>query len=129
MDSEFRQFLDTLKRLGIKFSINWRPTREIWQKIIKTAGYNVTALGCTIVKVGDTEYLFCNGPICWTGGIGYGPSGLFMLSRGKTTKEVQKRALFISDGDWAPLEGWRAAVARYPDLYWGPFKERTHKGK
>ena len=123
MDSEFGQFLDTLKRLGIKFSINWQPAKQAWQQIIKTAGYNIAALACAVVEVGNTEYLFSNGPLCWAKGGGYGPSGLFMLSRDKTSNEVLNRTLHNDGGDQAPLEGWRAAVANYPDQYWGPFKE------
>ncbi len=123
MDSEFGQFLDTLKRLGIKFSIDWQPTKEAWQQIIKTAGYKITTLGCAVVEVGNTEYLFSHGLLCWAEGGGYGPSGLFMLSRNKTSNEVQNRILYNDDGSQAPLEGWRAAVAKYPDQYWGPLKE------
>jgi hypothetical protein len=52
MDSEFKQFLDTLKILGIKFSINWSPDRIVWQSIIKEAGYEITATACTAVELG-----------------------------------------------------------------------------
>ena len=123
MDSEFKQFLDTLKRLGIKFSINWRPARQVWQQIIKTARYDVTALSCVVVEVGNTEYLFSNGPLCWTELCGYGPSGLFMLSRDKISNKIENRTLFSDNGHRMPVEGWQAAVAKYPGHYWGPFKK------
>ncbi len=127
MDSEFKQFIDMFKRLGIKFSINWQPTKQVWQQIIKTAGYSITALACTVVEVGNTKYLFSNGLLCWAKSGGYGPSGLFMLSKDKTSNEVRNRTFFNDGGDWTSawtsLEGWGAAVAKYPDQYWGPFKK------
>ncbi len=128
MDSEFKQFLDILKRLGIKFTINWGPTKESWQKAILEAGYNVTALACTVVEVGDIEFLFCNSKLCWlSGDEGYGPEGLFMMSRDKKTEKVQNRILYeVYDnpniGTTRP-EGFKAAMLKYPSQ-WGMFEKR-----
>ncbi len=124
MNSEFGQFLDTLKRLGIKFSINWQPDKQVWQSIIETAGYGIAALACAVVAIGNTEYLFSDGPLCWEKRQSYGPSRLFMLSKDKTSNEVRNRTFFFfnDSGNLTSLEGWRAAVAKYPDQYWGPFE-------
>ena len=115
MDSEFKQFLDTLKQLGIEFSINWQPTKQVWQKIIEAAGYNVTALACTVVEIGNTQFLFSNGPLLWENEQGRGLNGLFMLTKNKTSNEVRNRTL-------GALKGRHAAIAKYPDQDWGMFE-------
>lgn len=84
--SDFGRLLDTFKALGIDFNINWGPTKAEWQKIILDAGYNLTALACTVVVVGNTEFLFSNGQAIWDKeGNGFGPSGVYLLRRDKAT--------------------------------------------
>ena len=122
MDSEFKQFIDTLKRLGIVFSLryNLTLTRDEWQKIIVEAGYNITALACTVVEVGDMEALFSNKPILWRDEKSCGPDGLFVLSRNKRTNEVQNR-VYYDKGE--RCEGVAAVMATYPREHWNSFKD------
>ena len=116
MDSEFKQFLDTLRRLGIEHSINHGPTKKDWQRTIINAGYDVTALACTVIEVGFQEFLFCNGQLQWDDkDRGYGPSGLLMLSRDKKTRRVLNRRLYNpNNGSLRPGIGLRAAQSQYP---------------
>lgn len=120
MDSEFKKFLDTLRRLGIEHMINWGPTKKDWQRTIIRAGYNVTALGCTIVEVGSQQFLFCNGQLQWDGKfndevVGRGPSGLFMLCRDKRTRRILHRRHYDPrDASLRPGTGLKAVQAQYP---------------
>ena len=94
-DSEFKQCIDTLKILGIPHIIEWHAEKKDWQRAISLAGYNITALACTIVQVGSEELLFSNGQVEWDENEkGYGPSGLFMLSRNRRTKTIKNRIFF-----------------------------------
>ena len=34
MNSEFKQFLDILRRLGIEHTVNYGPTKKDWQRAI-----------------------------------------------------------------------------------------------
>lgn len=117
MDSEFKQFLDTLRRLGIEHTINYGPTKKDWQRAIIHAGYNVTTIACTVVEVGSQQLLFCNGQLQWDSqDQGYGPRGLFMLSRDKRTKRVlQRRHYNPNDGSARSRNtNLNAARAQYP---------------
>ena len=116
MDSEFKQFLDTLRRLGIKHTINHGPTKEDWQHIITRAGYNVTAFACTVIEVGHQQFLFCNSHLQWDNkDQGYGPSGLFMLCRDKRSKRIIHRQRYNPfDGSLESDTGLKAAQAQYP---------------
>ncbi len=127
MDSEFKRFLDTLKILGIKYSLNHgdRDAKENWQDIILKAGYNLTALACTAVVVGDIEYIFSNGQAHWkttsVRELGYGPRGLFLLSRNRKTKEVQNRVAYnFMTNALLKGEGLEAAKITYPDEFSEP---------
>lgn len=94
-DSEFKRFIDTLRTLGIKFSINHGPTKKKWQRVISEAGFNLTALACTIVEVGEVDYLFSNGQPHWTDDDkGHGPAGVLLLSRNTRSKEIQNRVCY-----------------------------------
>lgn len=119
-DSEFKAFLDTLKRLGIQHMIHWGPTKEEWQGIITDAGYCITALACTTVHVGPQAFLFSNGPLEWDEReIGYGPSGLFMLSRNTETGVVTPRIFYAVDGHQDDtLTGLAAIKEEYPQFHW-----------
>lgn len=126
-DSEFKQLLDTLKRLGIKFSLNYDPTKKDWQRIILNAGFNITALSCTVVEVGDTEYLFSDGQLVWDSrGKGYGPSGLFMFSRNKKTRRVTQR-VYKTDNSQVLAIGLDAVKRTYSNYEWGPRKEAAFR--
>jgi hypothetical protein len=116
MDSEFKQFLDTLRRLGISYTINHRPTKEDWQHIISRAGYNVTAFACTVIEIGYQQFLFCNSQLQWDNkDRGYGPAGLFMLCRNKKTKRIINRQRYNPfDGSLQSGTGLKAARAQYP---------------
>jgi len=95
-ESEYRRFLDTLKLLGVKHEINWGPTKEKWQKVILDAGYNITALACVVVSVEKIDFLFCTGKADWRKGSeeGFGPGGVFLLSRDSRTGKVQNRVRY-----------------------------------
>lgn len=103
MNSEYTLFFRTLEMLGIVYEFNFAPSKEDWQKPILDAGYNITSLACTVIIVGDTEYLFCNGPVGWTGDESVGPAGLFLLSRNKSTGEISPRRRFIRSNGCAPV--------------------------
>ncbi len=114
-DSEFRRFIVTLRILGIKYSFNWGPTIEKWQDILTRAGYNITALACNVIEVGDIELLFSSGKAHWTDdGSGHGPRGVFLLSRNKTTGEIQNRVNYkFADGELLPETGLSALRQTY----------------
>jgi hypothetical protein len=86
MHSEFRQFMDLLKLLGIRYKMNWRLDKEFWQPIILLAGHNFTALACLIVEVNDLEFLFLN------------QGGIFILSRNKITGKMQTQVRLDGSG-------------------------------
>lgn len=124
MITEFQLCIDTLRRLGIVFSINWSPTKADWQKIICEAGYVITALACTVIEVDDTELLFSKGKLDCSGEKEFGPSALFMLSRNKASGKIQKRVRYnMGNGKLLPGRGLRAAKRAYP----GEFsRKQTH---
>lgn len=119
-DSEFKSFLDTLKDLGISFCINWGATKEEWQSIIDQSGYCITALACVVVLIGKEEFLFASGPVDWDDHEnGYGPRGLFMLSRNQETGKITNRVFFDSSGN--PDKSWMGLAAvkkQYASLRW-----------
>ena len=118
MDSEFKQFLDTLRRLGIEHLVNHGLTKKDWQRTITRAGYNVTALACTVIEVGSQQFLFCNGQLEWDSQErGYGPRGLFMLCRDKKSRRTLNRRHFNPDGPSRPGTGLKAAQAQYPSSF------------
>ena len=116
MDSEFKQFLDTLRNLGIEHSLNHGPTKKDWQRTITKAGYHITALACTVVEVGSQQFLFCNGQLQWDDrDQGFGPRGLFMLCRNKKSRRVLQRQHYNpNDGSLRPGTGLNAAQSQYP---------------
>ena len=113
--SEFKQFLGALRRLGINHQLNWGPTKESWQDIILRSGFALTALACMVIEVGDQEFLFSNGQPHWDEREnGYGPAGVFLLSRNKTTGEVTRRRYFNPrDGVRGEGTGLRAMQRLY----------------
>ena len=119
-DSEFKVFLDTLKRLGIQHMINWGPTKEEWQDIITNAGYCITALACTAIHVGSQIFLFSTGQLEWDEReVGHGPSGLFMLSRDTDTGVVTPRVFYACSGRHDDsLTGLAAIKEEYPQFHW-----------
>lgn len=78
MQSDFKNFLDTIKALEIEHSINWGATKEEWQQIILKCGYNLTALAILPVRVNGTDFVFAK-------------SGEYLLSRNNETNAIQKR--------------------------------------
>lgn len=118
MGSEFKEFLETNKHLGIPFSINWGPTKEKWQQVILSMGYNITALACTVITVVDIEYLFCNGSVGWTDKeVAIGPAGLFLFAR-KSSGEVIPRTLHESNKLDENTQNLKAIMKQYPDHEW-----------
>lgn len=112
--SEFYQFTDMLRSQGIDYSINWGPTKKEWQRVINRAGYNVTALACTVVEVGDNQHLFCNGKVIWDKDEkGYGPEGLYMLTRNKRTRRVINRIYGGVDGHSDIFKGPSAIIKKF----------------
>ena len=116
MNSEFKQFLDILRRLGIEHTVNYGPTKKDWQRAIVRAGYDVTALGCSVIEVGSQQFLFCNGQLQWDDEEnGHGPFGLFMLSRDKRTRRTTNRRHYnLNHGSLRPGTGLKAAQSQYP---------------
>jgi hypothetical protein len=119
MDSEFKQFIDALRRLGISFEIDYAPAKKRWQKIIFDVGYYVTVLGCLVVRVGDTEHLFSTGAVCWTiKEQAIGPTGLFLLSRNKAGKVTPRCRFVPSVSLFSTDTNLKAIMAQYPDYNW-----------
>ena len=121
-DSEFKQLLDILKRLGIKHEIHWGPTRETWQKVISDAGYHIAALACTVIEIGDEEHLFSTGQADWDKKEnGYGPMGVYLLRKNKKTGQIETRQqydAYDAEGRETSLQGLDALEATYPDYRW-----------
>jgi hypothetical protein len=119
VESEFKILLDTFKRLGIAFTIEWTPGNE-WQAIILEAGYNITFLATTVIATADREYLFTNGPIVYTEQEeSVGPNGLFLLARNTYTKEIIPRQLTLGDDGFDPNVINLEAIERtYPFYPW-----------
>lgn len=115
MDTEFGHFIETLKRLGIQFQINWGPTKENWQQSISDAGYNITAFACTVITVAEVDYLFSNGPVVWDEkDQSMGPAGLFLFCR-KRSGEIIPRALYrYADNKLMPEQNLSAIKVQYP---------------
>jgi hypothetical protein len=114
VSSEFKQFLDTLKRLGIAHEMNWLPSKEEWQQIILDAGYNITALACTVISVGDMDFLFCNSSVIWTDDEQpIGPSGLLLLSRKKSGEIIPRVRYNARDGRQVPSQNLDAIKDQY----------------
>jgi hypothetical protein len=119
VDTEFGIFLLIHRNLGIPAFINWRPTKKEWQRAISRAGYNITALACSVIRVGQVEYLFADGQVVWGDDEkGYGPRGLFMLSRNIVTRKVTNRTLLGDDGVPTTTKGIAAIKAQYPECEW-----------
>ncbi len=116
--TEFRFFIELLRIIGIKFDINWGPTKEEWQRHIFDSGFSVTALSCTVVSTADTDFLFANGQAHWTARPerGYGPYGALLLSRSKATGKVAKRGYFDSKEEkfLGSILGLEAVKHSYP---------------
>ena len=111
----FKQFLDALKRLGIAHDIKWKPSRVKWQAVILQQGFNITALSCTVVTVGETDFLFANGcAVCFGPDQEYGPTGLFLFSRNRRTNVLQQRVSLGPSGERGDATGIAAIVKAYP---------------
>jgi hypothetical protein len=120
MKTEYREFIETLRRLGIEFSFNYGPTKKNWQNIITRQGFNLTALACHVIIVGDSEHLFSTGQACWTNNDkGYGPEGVHILSRSKKTRKVTPRRYHDHvTGVATGIRGLEALKAQYPHHEW-----------
>jgi len=117
-ESEFKQFLDTLKRLGIEHEINWELMDRTWQKVIEAAGYKISVLGCLSVCVAGVDYVFSKGQAYWDEEEnGYGPKGVFMLSRNWKTGKITSRVFFSDFGFVPGKTGLEALKAEYPNQF------------
>ena len=116
-DSEFKQFLDTLKRLGIEHTILYDLRDGGWQELVKKAGYNVSSSACLSVNVSGIEYIFSKGQAHWIGEKGYGPEGAFMCSYDLRSDKINNRAFFKRDDQVPGKTGLEALRASYPDLF------------
>ena len=118
MASEFKQFLDTLKRLGIQHTISWELRDPIWQKAVDKAGYSISALGCFLVRIDNIDYVFSKGQAHWDNKEnGYGPRGAFMFSRNWVSGKLTNRTLFVADVLFPDCTGLEALKAAYPDQF------------
>lgn len=75
---EWSQFLNLLRSIGAKHTINWQCKKDPWQKILDDAGHNFTSLASNAIEVNGVEFLFSS----------FG-DGLFILSRNIHTGEIQ----------------------------------------
>lgn len=118
MDTEFGQFIETLRRLGIPYMIHWQPPKEEWQQAILDAGYYITSFACNSVTVSDTDYLFSTGPVCWTNDDqGIGPVGLLLFSR-KKSGEIIMRTLYDRQGQPTSIQNLDAIKRQYAGYPW-----------
>jgi len=116
---EFRHFIETLRGLGIEYSMNWGPTKEVWQEHLTQAGFHLTALACSVVVVGKEEFLFANGQAQWTDDDrGYGPTGAFLLTRNARTGKVTPRRYRLGVGGEIAGSGFEALKLSYPTVEW-----------
>ena len=111
MDSEWKQFLDALKVLGIQHTILWQMPKEEWQDRILEAGFNVTSIGCCAVVIGRETFVFSMGQAIWYGDEGHGPSGAFLF-RCSDTGHVETRCLNVCDR-FLNVYGVRALSEQY----------------
>jgi len=112
--SEFQQFLETLRLLGITFTINWHPTKDEWQQHVLDAGYNITVLSCTVVEIDSSAFLFANGQADWRNETGFGPSGVFLLRRdAKTGVVTNRKAINFGTGESSGITGLAALRLTY----------------
>jgi hypothetical protein len=106
-NSDFASFIDTMRCLGIPVVTMWQLDKENWQDIIDQAGYCITSLACTGMKIGSMVFVFSSGPPHWAcknvngacEEFEFGPDASFMFAYDLSEKKVVERRLIkFADG-------------------------------